>query len=98
MNDVGLMKSRIYTSLLTVLLISGVHLSDVSAAPVPYKKKVHVQAFQNPPGWIGTYNPGDLISDLLREKLIHQENVALVSFNREGLSGNKKLYFAFKWG
>ncbi len=75
------MKSRITVSLLiTSLLVVGTHQSDASAATIPYKKKVQVQPFQNPPGWVGTYKPGVLVSDLLKKKLIQQENVILVRF------------------
>jgi hypothetical protein len=76
-----IMKSRITVSLLiTSLLMIGAHQPDASAAPIPYKKKVQVQPFQNPPGWVGTYKPGILVSDLLKQKLIQQENVILVQF------------------
>ena len=46
-----------------------------------YKKKVQVQIFQNAPGWVGTYNPGALMADLLKQKLQQQENVVLVRFS-----------------
>ena len=46
-----------------------------------YKKKVQVQMFQNAPGWVGTYNPGALMADLLKQKLQQQENVVLVRFS-----------------
>jgi len=74
------MKSRIYVSLLAISLIVIIQYSNVSAASIPYKKKVQVQPLQNPPGWIGTYNPGTLVSDLLEQKLLQQDNVTLVQF------------------
>ena len=83
------MKSRIYVSLLAVSLILITHHSNASAASIPYKKKVQVQPFQNPPGWIGTYNPGTLVSNLLKQKLLHQENVTLVQFMDQESNGIK---------
>ncbi|MDH3257601.1 MAG: hypothetical protein OEM27_08280 [Nitrospinota bacterium] len=75
------MKPKIVVSLLvTSLLVMGAHHSEVSAATIPYKKKVQVQPFQNPPGWVGTYKPGTLVSELLKQKLVQQENVILVRF------------------
>ena len=75
------MKPKIVAFLLIMsLLVMSTHHSDVSAATIPYKKKVQVQPFQNPPGWVGTYNPGVLVSELLKKKLIQQENVILVRF------------------
>ena len=74
------MKSRIFVSLLVTFIVSVLSYSSVSAASLPYKKKVRVEPFQNPPGWIGTYSPGQLASDLLKQKLRHQENVALTEF------------------
>ena len=74
-----IMNSRIYLSLLVIsLLMIVAHHSDVSASSIPYKKKVQVQPFQNPPGWAGAYNPGALVSGLLKQKLLQQENVILV--------------------
>ncbi len=55
--------------------------SAVSAAPVHYKKKVQVQPFQNAPGWVGTYHPGALMADLLKQNLQQQKNVVLVRFS-----------------
>ena len=49
-----------------------------------YKKKVQVQMLQNPPGWVGTYNPGALMGDLLKQHLQQQENVVLVRFSNRG--------------
>jgi hypothetical protein len=83
------MKSRIYVSLLAISFIVVAHHSNVSAVTIPYKKKVQVQSFQNPPGWIGTYNPGTLVSDLLKQKLLHQENVTLVRLADQGSNSNK---------
>jgi len=83
------MKSRIYVFLLTASLVFVAHHSSVSAAAIPYKKKVQIQPFQNPPGWVGTYNPGNLISDLLEQKLLWQENVTLVQFTDQKLQGTK---------
>jgi hypothetical protein len=83
------MKSRIYVFLLAVsLIVLSLH-SSVSAASISYKKKVQVQPFQNPPGWIGTYSPGTLVSDLLKQKLLHQENVTLVQFMDQESTGTK---------
>jgi hypothetical protein len=65
------------------------HHSDISAASIPYKKKVQVQPFQNPAGWAGTYNPGALVSDLLKQKLLQQENVILVRFMDHDSHGAK---------
>jgi hypothetical protein len=82
------MKPRLHLPLLAIsLLMTVAHHSDVSAAPIPYKKKVQVQPFQNPPGWVGTYSPGALISDLLKQKLLRQENVVLVRFTNQGPRG-----------
>ena len=78
--DTELMKSRICVALVTAFLMVITHHSNVSAAPIPYKKKVQIQPLQNPPGWVGTYNPGQLISDLLKQKLLQQGNVTLVRF------------------
>ena len=58
-------------------LIGIVASTDASAF---YKKKIQVQPFQNAPGWVGTYNPGALISDLLKLRLQQHENVVLVKF------------------
>ena len=75
------MKARLYISLWAISSLMVVtHHSDVSAASIPYKKKVQVQPFQNPPGWVGTYSPGALVSDLLKQKLLQQENVTVVRF------------------
>ena len=75
------MKPKIVVFFLIMsLLMMNTHHSDVSAATIPYKKKVQVQPFKNPPGWVGTYNPGVLVSELLKKKLIQQENVILVRF------------------
>ena len=75
------MKARLYISLWAISFLMVVtHHSDVSAASIPYKKKVQVQPFQNPPGWVGTYSPGTLVSDLLKQKLLQQENVTVVRF------------------
>lgn len=52
--------------------------SAVGAPPVYYKKKVQVLPLKNAPGWVGTYNPGVLISNILQKKLLEQENVVLV--------------------
>lgn len=82
------MKSRIYTFLWAISLMLVAHHSSVSAA-VPYKKKVQVQPFQNPPGWIGTYNPGVLVSDLLKQKLRQQGNVSLVRLVDKGIPDPK---------
>ena len=60
-NDADLMKSRIYVFLLAASLVFVAHHSSVSAAAILYKKKVQIQPFQNPPGWVGIYNPGNLI-------------------------------------
>jgi hypothetical protein len=49
-----------------------------------YKKKVQVQMLQNAPGWVGTYNPGALMGDLLKQHLQQQENVVLVRFSDRG--------------
>jgi len=57
--------------------------TDVSAY---YKKKVQVQMFQNAPGWVGTYHPGALMADLLKQKLQQQENVVLVRFSGRKIS------------
>ena len=85
-----IMKPRIYVSLLVAsLLMTVIHHSAVSAAPITYKKKVQVQPFQNPPGWVGTYNPGALVSGLLKQKLVQQENVTLVRFMGQELPGIK---------
>ena len=85
-----IMKPRIYLSLLVIsLLMTVTHHSAVSAAPIPYKKKVQVQPFQNPPGWVGTYNPGALVSGLLKQKLVQQENVTLVRFMGQEPLGTK---------
>ncbi len=81
------MQSRIYVSLLAVFLVFFALFSNASGASVPYKKKVQVQAFENPPGWIGTYNPGTLVSNLLKQKLQQLENVALVKFVNQGSNG-----------
>ncbi len=85
-----IMKPRIYLSLLVIsLLMTVTHHSTVSAASIPYKKKVQVQPFQNPPGWVGTYNPGALVSGLLKQKLVQQENVTLVRFMGQESPGIK---------
>lgn len=87
------MKPRDYFLPLTIpLLVIVAHLSDASAASTPYKKKVQVQPFQNPPGWVGTYNPGALVSDLLQQKLLQQENVTLVRYmdQESHRTGDKK--------
>ena len=83
------MKSRIYVSLLAVSLIVVAYHSNVSASSIPYKKKVQVQPFQDPPGWIGTYSPGTLVSNLLERKLIHQDNVTLVQFKDQKSNSTK---------
>ena len=84
------MKPKIVASLLiTSLLMIGIHHSDASAATIPYKKKVQVQPFQNPPGWVGTYKPGALVANLLKQKLVQQENVILVQFmDQESFGAN----------
>jgi len=85
-----IMKPRIYISLLVISLLMVVaHHSDVSAAAILYKKKVQVQPFQNPPGWVGTYKPGTLVSELLKQKLLQQENVILVRFMDQEPHGTK---------
>jgi hypothetical protein len=75
-----------------LLLVMNTHYSDVSAATIPYKKKVQVQPFQNPPGWVGTYKPGTLVSELLKQKLLQQENVILVRYinQRTHVVGDEK--------
>jgi hypothetical protein len=84
------MKSRIAVFMLIAsLLMMATHHSDASAASISYKKKVQVQPFQNPPGWVGTYKPGVLVSDLLKQKLIQQENVILVRFIDQESHGAK---------
>ena len=83
------MKSRISTSILAVVLILLTQHSSILAASIPYKKKVLVQPLLNPPGWIGTYNPGALISGLLKKKLLEQENVTLVRFIDQVLPESK---------
>ncbi len=76
-----LMKPRKFLFLLVIPFLTLVtHYPDVLAASVPYKKKVQVQPLQNPPGWVGTYSPGALVSDLIKQKLRQQENVILVRF------------------
>ena len=84
------MKTRIYVSLLTISLISVICHSSVLAASIPYKKKIQIDPFRNPPGWIGTYSPGELISDLLKQKLRDQENVTLVDFMLKGSQDKKE--------
>ena len=70
-----------YLSLLVISLVTMIaHHSELSAAAIPFKKKVQVQPFQNPPGWVGTYSPGVLVADLLKHKLQQQENVILARF------------------
>ena len=77
----NIMKPKIAVFLVIVtLIILGSHHSEVSAATIPYKKKVQVQPFENPPGWVGTYKPGVLVADLLKQKLLQEENVILVLF------------------
>ena len=83
------MKSRIYVSLLAISFMVVLCHSNVSAASIPYKKKVQVQPFQDPPGWIGTYNPGKLVSDLLKQKLLLLENVTLVRLADQGSNSIK---------
>ena len=84
------MKPRLYFILTVIsLFVIAINHSGVSAAPVHYKKKVQVQSFQNVPGWVGTYNPGALISDLLKQKLIEQGNVVLVRFINQENRGSK---------
>jgi hypothetical protein len=84
------MKSRTVALLLIMsALMVGIHRSDASAATIPYKKKVQVQPFENPPGWVGTYKPGALVSELLKQKLVLQENVILVRFIDQQTLGTK---------
>ena len=75
--------------MITSLLMMSIYHTDASAATIPYKKKVQVQPFLNPPGWVGTYKPGALISDLLKQKLLQQENVILVQFMGQESNGIK---------
>ena len=64
-------------TIISLFVIAATH----SAASAYYKKKVQVQPFQNVPGWVGTYNPGALVADLLKQKLLGQgNNVVLVRF------------------
>lgn len=65
---------------LIALLLSMMVFGPTDASAY-YKKKVQVQIFQNAPGWVGTYNPGALMADLLKQKLQQQENVVLVRFS-----------------
>jgi len=84
------MKSRTVALLLTMSVVMiGTLQSGASAATIPYKKKVQVQPFENPPGWVGTYKPGALVSELLKQKLVLQENVILVRFIDQQPLGTK---------
>ncbi len=84
------MKSRTGALLLAMSVVMiGALQSSASAATIPYKKKVQVQPFENPPGWVGTYKPGALVSELLKQKLVLQENVILVRFIDQQPPGTK---------
>lgn len=66
--------------ILTIISLFAIATTH-SAASAFYKKKVQVQPFQNVPGWVGTYNPGALVSELIKQKLEGQgNNVILVKF------------------
>jgi len=78
---------------LIFIVFWGLVLSATAGAgpPVIYKKKVQVVPLQNPAGWVGTYNPGALISHLLQDQLQNQENVVLVRIiNSPGRKQNEK--------
>ena len=62
--------------LFIIILLSS--FSTSFGAPTPYKKKVLVQPFENPAGWLGDYNPGVLAADLLRTKIINDQNIILL--------------------
>lgn len=72
------MKLKKLIFLLIPLVAGFFYLSAAQAAPpVFYKKKVQIVPLQNAPGWIGTYNPGALVVQLLQKKLQARENVVL---------------------
>ncbi len=71
---------RDYNKILILFII--ILLSSFSAsfgAPTPYKKKVLVQPFENPAGWLGDHNPGVLAADLIQTKIINDQNIILLN-------------------
>ena len=83
------MISKAYIILLAVFLILSGNFSSVSATPAAYKKKIQIQPFRNPPGWIGTYDPGELISSLLKQKLFSLQNATEVPFRLQKIKENE---------
>ena len=49
------------------------------AAPAPYKKNVLILPFEDPPGWLGDNHPGLLVADLLKAKIIDDQNIILLN-------------------
>ena len=44
-----------------------------------YKKKVLVGKIQNPDNWDKSYNPGNIIKEFLRNELMRQKRVQMIS-------------------
>lgn len=72
------MKNTIYLDLFVLVLFVSLFTSPSEAL---YKKKLMVGKFENPSGWDKPYDPGNMISELLRQELMHRENVQLISIS-----------------
>ena len=72
------MRNRVAKTAALFLIIVYI-LTSPSSAAAEFKKKVMVAPFQNPPNWSGSYNPGEWLADLVKNKIIAKGNYRIVA-------------------
>ena len=70
------MKNNLFFKLFIFILIIFVFSTSAHAF---YKKKVLVGKIQNPDNWDKSYNPGNIIKEFLRNELMRQKRVQMIS-------------------
>ncbi len=70
------MKNNFFLKLLIFIFIT---FALSTSAHAFYKKKVLVGKIQNPVDWDKTYNPGNIITEILRKELIRHKRVQIIS-------------------
>jgi hypothetical protein len=83
------MKNKVFLELLFIVFVITIFSSSVQAF---YKKKVLIKKFQNPVNWDKTYKPDKIIFDLLRQELINQKRVQLISISEKKQKMMEKAY------
>ncbi len=72
------MNQIIFRKLFLVLVVFSLYFVFTSTAKAEYKNRLSILAFENPPGWSASYNPGTLITDLLSQTLSGRGNFHLL--------------------